>query len=267
MPDPDLARPRNFGGERAGAGQERAGQGGQLPPQPIPNQRGAQRRPRAAAIEPGMGRAGGAEQRRLAFGDHIEVGHRRADRVLLRPVGLDIPPIKCERMLGGSEQEAAFEHRRHVINPQTHPFDQGGEVPGVDRLAVDRGLPAHRLEPGAVGPGRGERVVGEGGIEAGDHCGRPFEARRERRRHGFGSGYQAIRHQYSRARPSIGGPNWPDMTGCAVAGPKSSATENSASVLFVRASQFSGDFAGLCRTASGRRIEWSRRQFAGHDHA
>ena len=65
MPDPGLARPRCFGSERAGAGQERAVEGGQPAPQPIPNQRGADRRPLAALIEPGMDRKCGAEQRRL----------------------------------------------------------------------------------------------------------------------------------------------------------------------------------------------------------
>jgi hypothetical protein len=51
-----------------------------------------------------MHRKGGAEQRRLAVGDRFEVGPGRADRVLLRPVRLDKPAIKCERVLGGSEQ-------------------------------------------------------------------------------------------------------------------------------------------------------------------
>ena len=68
--------------------------------------------------------------------------------------GADKPPVKRERVLGGSEQHAAVEHRRHMIKPQAHPFDQGREVPRVDRLAVDRGLMAHRVEPGAPGPGR-----------------------------------------------------------------------------------------------------------------
>jgi hypothetical protein len=48
-------------------------------------------------------------------------------------------------------------------------------VPGVDRLAVDRGLKADRVEPRAVGPGRGERMRGQGRIEAGESRGSAFE--------------------------------------------------------------------------------------------
>ena len=178
MPDPGLARPRDFGGERAGAGQQRAGQGGHPAALPIPNQRGAQRRPLAAAIEPGMDREGGAEQRRMPVGARFEV---RLAAALIASCcarsGPDKPPIKSERVLGGSEQQAALEHRRYMINPQAHPFDQGGEVPGIDRLAVDRGLTAHRVEPGALGPGRVRAGASEGRIEPGDGAGGAFEGR------------------------------------------------------------------------------------------
>ena len=39
---------------------------------------------------------------------------------------------------------------QRVIHAQAQPFEDGGEVPGIDFLAVDRGLAAHRLEAGAV---------------------------------------------------------------------------------------------------------------------
>ena len=69
-----------------------------------------------------------------------------------------------------------------MIEAQADPLDQRRQMPRVDRLAVDRGLPADRVEPGAPGPGRSQRVGGECRIEAGDHAGSPFESGRERHR-------------------------------------------------------------------------------------
>ena len=48
------------------------------------------------------------------------------------------------------------------------PFEHGGEVPGIDRLAVDRGLAAHRVEPGAMQKGRAQRMAGERLVEPGE---------------------------------------------------------------------------------------------------
>jgi len=41
-------------------------------------------------------------------------------------------------------------------------------VPGVDQLAVDGGLAAYRVEPGAVEEGGAQRVTGERLVEPGD---------------------------------------------------------------------------------------------------
>jgi hypothetical protein len=54
-----------------------------------------------------------------------------------------------------------------MIEAQADPLDQRRQVPGIDRLAVDRGLPADRVDPGAPGPGRSQRVGGERHREAG----------------------------------------------------------------------------------------------------
>jgi hypothetical protein len=92
-----------------------------------------------------------------------------------------------------------------MINPQAHPFDQGSEVPGVDRLAVDRGLMAHRVEPGAVGPGRGERVVREGSVEPGDSAGGALEGRGGGTRQSLDAAVAiVVPHDFWRCRPSNG---------------------------------------------------------------
>jgi hypothetical protein len=70
------------------------------------------------------------------------------------------PLVQVERMMGGGEQGAAVDHRRRVVEAEADPLDQRGKVPGIDHQAVDRGLPANRVETGAPGPGRGKRVVG-----------------------------------------------------------------------------------------------------------
>src|SRR5487761_1677075 len=92
-----------------------------------------------------------------------------------------------------------------MIDAQAHPFDQGGEVPGVDRLAVDRALTAHRVEPGAPGPGRGERVRSDGRIEAGDGAGGAFEGRGDGSRRGLDAAVAIVaHHDFWRCRPSNG---------------------------------------------------------------
>ena len=60
-------------------------------------------------------------------------------------------------------------------------------MPGIDRLAIDRGLAAHRVEPRAIGPGRSERMAGHGRIEAGEGGGGAFEIARQRARRRLGT--------------------------------------------------------------------------------
>ena len=49
-------------------------------------------------------------------------------------------------------------------------------MPRIDHPAVDRGLSAHGVEPGAIGPGRGERMRGQRRIETGNRGGGALEA-------------------------------------------------------------------------------------------
>ena len=78
--------------------------------------------------------------------------------------------------------------------------DHRCQVPGVDDLAVDRGVAADCVEPGAIRPGWGERVACQHRIEPRDSTGGAFETCGDRRLLGEGSG--DIMHQNSRARPS-----------------------------------------------------------------
>jgi hypothetical protein len=86
MPEPRVARPRYLRVQRARAGQQRAGKGGYLAPRPVGSQRRTQRRPLAAAVQPGMGGDRRAEQGRIPAGGRVEVRRRRGDRRLLRLV-------------------------------------------------------------------------------------------------------------------------------------------------------------------------------------
>ena len=98
---------------------------------------------------------GRADQWRMRAADGLQMVRGVLDRLALRRIGRSKPPVEPEGMLGGGEQHAAVDQRRHMIEAQAHPLDQRRQVPRVDRLAVDRGLMADRVEAGPPGPGRG----------------------------------------------------------------------------------------------------------------
>jgi hypothetical protein len=135
----------------------------------------------------------------MSVADGLEQRRGLANRRALRFVGLDKPSVKSERVAGRGEKEAAVEHRRHVIDAKPHPLDHRRQVPGVDELAAHRGLATDRVEPGAVGPGRGERMAGHRRIEAGDRADGALEARGERLP--LGGSLDDITHQHSTAAP------------------------------------------------------------------
>ena len=68
--------------------------------------------------------------------------------------GCGQPLVQGEGVAGGGEDRAAVDDAQRAVHAQAQTFEHGGEVPGIDRLAVDRGLAAHRIEPGAVQEGR-----------------------------------------------------------------------------------------------------------------
>ena len=83
-------------------------------------------------------------------------------------------------MAGGIEDGAAVDNAQRAVHAQPQAFEHGGEVPGIDRLAVDRGLAAHRVEPGAVEEGRAQRVAAERLVEPGEGGGGAGERSGER---------------------------------------------------------------------------------------
>ena len=54
-------------------------------------------------------------------------------------------------------------------------------MPGIDRQAIDRGLAAHRVEPGAVQQRRQQRMAGERLVEPGERGGGLRQGGGERR--------------------------------------------------------------------------------------
>ena len=137
---------------------------------------------------------GRAEQRRLRGADSLEMVGRDPDGRALGLVRHGKPPVEPKGMMRRGEQYAAIDQHRGMIEAQENPLDQCGQVPGFDRLAVDRSLPADRIQPGAPGPGRSQWVGGERHIEAGDHAGGMFESAGERHREA-GRGVCGVKHR------------------------------------------------------------------------
>ena len=84
-------------------------------------------------------------------------------------------------MAGGGEDGAAVDHPQGVRHAQAQAFEHGGEVPGIDRQAIGRGLAAHRGEPGAVQKRRQQRMPGERLVEPGERGGGLRQGGGERR--------------------------------------------------------------------------------------
>ena len=75
-------------------------------------------------------------------------------------------------------------------------------MPGIDRRAVDRGLAAHRLEPGAVEKGGEQRMEGKRLVQPGDRTGGQGECPGDRRVQCRPS-WQEIKHGFHRmVRPA-----------------------------------------------------------------
>ena len=82
--------------------------------------------------------------------------------------GVTSHSVLGEGVAGGLEDRAAVGDAERRIHAQAQAFEERGEVPGVDEKSVDGGVAAHRLEPDAVQQGRGERVMLERLVEAGE---------------------------------------------------------------------------------------------------
>ena len=126
----------------------------------------------AVAAEPGVQAGGGGEQRggagRGGGGEDLLGALHLA---LLIEIRCHQPLVQVERVAGGGEDGAAVDDAERAVHAQAKPFEHGGEVPGIDHQAVDRGLAAHGVEPGAVQEGRQKRMAGECLVEPGERRG------------------------------------------------------------------------------------------------
>ena len=149
------------------------------------DQRGPDRRPGAAWPSPPIQStqasraAASSGVRRPACGGQASLGP--LDLAFLVEIRRGEPLVQLQRMAGGIEDGAAVDDAERAVHAQAKAFEHGGEVPGIDRLAVDRGLAAHRVEPGAVQKGRQQRVAGERLVEPGERGGGLREGGGERR--------------------------------------------------------------------------------------
>ena len=112
-------------------------------------------------------------------------------RALLVEIRCHQPLVQVERVAGGGEDGAAVDDAERAVHAQAKPFEHGGEVPGIDHLAVDRGLAADGVEPGAVQEGRQKRMAGERLVEPGERRGGLCQ----------GAGQRRIQVFFSRRRP------------------------------------------------------------------
>jgi len=72
---------------------------------------------------------------------------------LLIEIRLDDPLVQGQRGPRRLKNLPAIDDAQGVIHAQPQPLEHGGEVPGIDALAVDGRLAPHRLEPGAIEEG------------------------------------------------------------------------------------------------------------------
>ena len=113
-------------------------------------------------------------------------------------------------MARGVEDHAAVDDAQFAVHAQPQAFEHRGEVPGVDRLAVDGGLAAHRVEAGAVEEGRQQRMAAQRLVEPGEGGGGAFERAGDTRRGDQAGGsavsQNLIEHQrlLPRRRPADG---------------------------------------------------------------
>ena len=82
--------------------------------------------------------------------------------------GASQPLVQVERVAGGGEDGAAVDDAERAVHAEAQPLEHGGEVPGIDRLSVDRGLAAHGLEPDPVKKGRAQGVRTERLVKPGE---------------------------------------------------------------------------------------------------
>ena len=86
------------------------------------------------------------EQGGVARRDAGQMFFGQLDLALLVEVRRNNPLVQGQGMAGGLEDGAAVDDAECAVHAESETFEHGGEVPGVDRLSIDCGLAAHRVE-------------------------------------------------------------------------------------------------------------------------
>ena len=71
---------------------------------------------------------------------------------------------------GGIENRAAVNDVQRLIKAQPQAFDDGSEVPRIDRLAIGCRLTPHRVETNAVEESRPQRMERERFVKPSNRC-------------------------------------------------------------------------------------------------
>jgi hypothetical protein len=71
----------------------------------------------------------------------------------------------------GIDDDAALDNSQPVRHTEAQAFEEGGQMPGIDQLAIDRGLPADGFQSGTVEERRQQRVSSECLVEPRDGAG------------------------------------------------------------------------------------------------
>jgi uncharacterized protein involved in copper resistance len=98
---------------------------------------------------------------------------RRLDFALLFTIGPHQPLVLIEGEPRSVEDGAAVEHGQARVHAQAQAFEESGEVPGIDCMAVDSGGPPHGFEARAMEHGRKEGMAHKGLVEPGNGAARP----------------------------------------------------------------------------------------------
>jgi hypothetical protein len=115
-------------------------------PQPSADCRSHSRKPWPAADQRRQGRRLGGQQ-----------GFGALHLALLIEIRFGDLLMQFEGNAGSLQDVGAIDDPQIRVHPQPQAFEDRREMPGVDQLPVDRGLPAHRVEAGTVEEGMGQR--------------------------------------------------------------------------------------------------------------
>ena len=102
------------------------------------------------------------------------------DFALLIEVRLHDPLMQRERGPRRLEDLPAIDDAQRVIHAQPQPLQDGGQVPGIDAVAVDRRLASYCFEPGTIEKRRLQGVIVERLVEPGDGARCAFERSQQR---------------------------------------------------------------------------------------